>query len=73
MEHQVDKDQIENIQSQELTKVKQLVLLREQELAEKNGALKDALQQLEKLRGEVARLRRQEELLSDVQVLFWGL
>lgn len=45
-----------------------MVLLREQELAEKNNALKEATVQLEKLRGEVNRLRRQEEQLSDVQV-----
>lgn len=64
----MNNEQIENLQSQELYKVKQLVLLREQELAEKNTALKDATAQLEKIRNEVTRLRRQEELLSDVQV-----
>lgn len=68
MEHQEDKDQIENLQTQELGKVKHLVLLREQELAEKSAALKETTQQLDKLRNEVTRLRRQEELLSDVQV-----
>lgn len=68
MEHQEDKDQIETFQTQELAKVKHLVLLREQELAEKSAALKEATQQLDKLRNEMGRLRRQEELLSDVQV-----
>lgn len=68
VEHQEDKDQIENLQMQELAKVKHLVLLREQELAEKSNALKEANHQLEKLRNEVARLRHQEEQLSDIQV-----
>lgn len=66
--HKEDSEQIESLQLQELSKIKQLVLLREQELSEKSSALKDASAQLEKLRHEVTRLRRQEELLSDVQV-----
>ncbi|GJQ81087.1 hypothetical protein Trydic_g14260 [Trypoxylus dichotomus] len=65
--HQEDKEQIENLQIQELAKVKHLVLLRDQELEEKCTLLKEAQQQLEKLRNEVVRLRRQEEQLSDVQ------
>lgn len=69
MEYQEDKEQLENFQTQEIAKVKHLVLLREQELAEKTSAFKDCTQQLEKLRTELSRLRRQEELLSDVQVL----
>lgn len=68
VEHQEDKDQMENFQTQELGKVKHLVLLREQELAEKSAALKEATQQLDKLKSEMTRLRRQEEILSDVQV-----
>lgn len=68
LERQENNEQLENLQTQELSKVKHLVLLRDQELAEKNTALKDANIQLEKLRTEVSRLRRQEELLSDVQV-----
>ncbi|VEN39077.1 unnamed protein product [Callosobruchus maculatus] len=67
LERQENTEQLESLQSQELLKVKSLVLLRDQELAEKNTALKDAMLQLEKLRTEVNRLRRQEELLSDVQ------
>lgn len=67
VEHQEDKDQLENFQSQELSKIKHLILQRDEELAEKTSALKDASIQLEKLRTEVARLRRQEEQLSDVQ------
>lgn len=67
--HQEDKEQIENLQTQELAKVKHLVLLRDQELEEKSILLKEAQQQLEKMRCEVLRLRRQEEQLSDVQVI----
>lgn len=68
MEYQEDKEQLENFQTQEIAKVKHLVLLREQELAERTVALKDSAQQIEKLKAEVNRLRRQEQLLSDVQV-----
>lgn len=68
VEHREDKEQIESFQIQELSKVKHLVLLREQELAEKTSSLKETVQQLEKMRNEVTRLRRQEERLSDVQV-----
>ncbi|KAK9870441.1 hypothetical protein WA026_008008 [Henosepilachna vigintioctopunctata] len=67
VEQQEDKEQIENFQIQELSKIKHLVLLRDKELAEKNSAIKDVQLQLEKMRSEVARLRRQEEHLSDVQ------
>lgn len=69
--HQEDKEHIENLQTQELAKVKHLVLLRDQELEDKSVLLKEAQQQLEKLRNEVVRLRRQEEQLSDVQVTFF--
>lgn len=68
MEYQEDKEQLENFQTQEIAKVKHLVLLREQELAERTAGLKDCTQQIEKLKAEVNRLRRQEQLLSDVQV-----
>lgn len=71
LEHREDSEQIENLQLQELSKIKQLVLLREEELSDKSSTLKDASVQLEKLRNEVSRLRRQEELLSDVQVRFF--
>ncbi|KAF7269360.1 golgin 97 [Rhynchophorus ferrugineus] len=67
LEHKENSEQIESLQSQELAKVKQLVLQRDKELSEKIAALKEATNQLDKLRSEVGRLRRQEELLSDVQ------
>ncbi|XP_050517432.1 golgin subfamily A member 1 [Diabrotica virgifera virgifera] len=65
--HKENNEQLENLQCQELAKVKSLVLLRDQEILEKSTALKDANTQLDKLRSEVVRLRRQEEILSDVQ------
>lgn len=68
MEYQEDREQLENFQTQEIAKVKHLVLMREQELAERTASLKDCMQQLEKIRAEVTRLRRQEQLLNDVQV-----
>lgn len=67
VERQEDKEQIESFQTQELSKVKHLVLLREQELEDRSNQLKEATQQLEKIRSEVNRLRRFEEQLSDVQ------
>uniref|UniRef100_A0A1Y1KKE2 Uncharacterized protein n=1 Tax=Photinus pyralis TaxID=7054 RepID=A0A1Y1KKE2_PHOPY len=67
VEHREDKEQIENFQTQEISKIKHLVLLREKELAEKSSLLKDTTQQLEKMRAEVTRLRKQEECLTDVQ------
>lgn len=68
LEHRENSEQIESLQCQELSKVKQLVLEKDRELSDKNAALKDANNQLEKLRSELNRLRRQEETLSDVQV-----
>ncbi|KAG5883231.1 hypothetical protein JTB14_011423 [Gonioctena quinquepunctata] len=65
--HKESNEEIGTLQSQELSKIKQLVLLRDQEIAEKSTALKDANIQLEKLKSEMSRLRRQEEVLSDVQ------
>lgn len=67
-EHQEDKDQMENFQNQELSKVKYLVHLRDQELAEKSSSLRETSIQLDKLKSEVNRLRRQEEQLNDLQV-----
>ncbi|XP_066253481.1 golgin subfamily A member 1 isoform X2 [Euwallacea similis] len=66
-EHRENSEQIETLQSQELLKVKHLVLEKDKELSEKSLALKEANNQLEKLRNELSRLRRQEEILSDVQ------
>lgn len=73
MEHREDKEQIENFQMQELSKVKYLVLSREQELSEKSNHIKEMSQQIDKLRNEVARLRRHEEQLNDLQVTFYYL
>ncbi|XP_066139254.1 golgin subfamily A member 1 isoform X2 [Euwallacea fornicatus] len=67
LEHRENSEQIETLQSQELLKVKHLVLEKDKELSEKSLALKEANNQLEKLRNELSRLRRQEEMLSDVQ------
>nr|XP_023015103.1 golgin subfamily A member 1 [Leptinotarsa decemlineata] len=65
--HKENNEEIGTLQSQELSKIKQLVLLRDEEIASKSTALKEANIQLEKLKNELSRLRRQEEVLSDVQ------
>jgi chorismate mutase len=44
------------------------LLVKEQEVAEKAGALKEASGQIENLKVEVTRLRRYEEELANLQV-----
>lgn len=44
------------------------LLVKEQEVAEKAGALKEASGQIESLKVEVTRLRRYEEELANLQV-----
>ncbi|XP_060517177.1 golgin subfamily A member 1 [Cylas formicarius] len=67
LEHRENTEQMENLQTQELVKIKHLVLSKEQELTEKSNSLREANAQLEKLRSELSRLRRQEEHMSDLQ------
>ncbi|XP_025831687.1 golgin subfamily A member 1-like [Agrilus planipennis] len=67
LQQKENKEQVECFQSQELVKIKNLILQRDQELADKNQIIKDLSQQLDKLKNEIGRLRRQEERLSDIQ------
>jgi len=67
LQYQEDIDQLEGFQTQEMAKIKHLLLVKEQEVAEKAGALKEASGQIENLKVEVTRLRRYEEELANLQ------
>ncbi|GLH10676.1 Golgin subfamily A member 1 [Gryllus bimaculatus] len=66
-QYQEDIDQLEGFQTQEMAKIKHLLLVKEQELAEKDGVLKENSDQVEALKAEVGRLHRYEEELNNVQ------
>ena len=65
---QEEKKQLEGFQTQEMAKVKHLLLAKERELSEKLNALKENEVQISSLKSEVARLRRFEEEISNIQV-----
>ncbi|GFG31832.1 hypothetical protein Cfor_10255 [Coptotermes formosanus] len=67
LQYQEDIDQLEGFQTQEMAKIKHLLLVKEQEVAEKADALKEASGQIESLKVEVTRLRCYEEELANLQ------
>ncbi|XP_015112526.1 golgin subfamily A member 1 [Diachasma alloeum] len=64
---QEDAEQLEGFQTQEMAKIKHLLLAKEQEVDEKSHHLKSALTEIETLKTEVSRLRRYEDELNNVQ------
>lgn len=64
---QEDAEQLEDLQTQEMAKVKHLLLVKEQEVDEKTHLLKAATSEIESLKSEVSRLRRYEDELNNVQ------
>ncbi|EZA61598.1 Golgin subfamily A member [Ooceraea biroi] len=64
---QEDAEQLEGFQTQEMAKIKHLLLAKEQEVEEKSHHLKDATAEVEYLKTEVSRLRRYEDELNNVQ------
>ncbi|XP_031841746.1 uncharacterized protein LOC116431021 isoform X2 [Nomia melanderi] len=64
---QEDAGQLEDLQIQELAKVKHLLLVKEQEVDEKTQHLKTAIAEIDSLKSEVSRLRRYEDELNSVQ------
>ncbi|CAL1682544.1 unnamed protein product [Lasius platythorax] len=64
---QEDAEQLEGFQTQEMAKVKHLLLAKEQEVDEKTCHLKAATAEIESLKTEVSRLRRYEDELNDIQ------
>ncbi|XP_023722258.1 golgin subfamily A member 1 isoform X2 [Cryptotermes secundus] len=67
IQYQEDIEQLEGLQTQEMAKIKHLLLVKEQEVAEKADALKEASSQIESLKLEVTRLRHYEEELANLQ------
>ncbi|XP_046736825.1 golgin subfamily A member 1 isoform X3 [Diprion similis] len=64
---QEDAEQLEGFQTQEMAKIKHLLLAKEQEVEEKVHHLKNATAEVESLKTEVSRLRRYEDELNNVQ------
>ncbi|XP_017886845.1 golgin subfamily A member 1-like isoform X1 [Ceratina calcarata] len=64
---QEDAEQLEGFQTQEMAKIKHLLLAKEQEVDEKTHNLKAANAEIESLKSEVSRLRRYEDELNSVQ------
>ncbi|XP_032678329.1 golgin subfamily A member 1 isoform X2 [Odontomachus brunneus] len=64
---QEDAEQLEGFQTQEMAKIKHLLLSKEQEAEEKSHHLKAATSEIESLKTEVSRLRRYEDELNNVQ------
>ncbi|XP_034934379.1 golgin subfamily A member 1 [Chelonus insularis] len=64
---QEDAEQLEGFQTQEMAKVKHLLLAKEQEVEEKSHHLKAALTEIDSLKTEVSRLRRYEDELNNIQ------
>ncbi|XP_044594993.1 golgin subfamily A member 1-like isoform X1 [Cotesia glomerata] len=64
---QEDAEQLEGFQTQEMAKIKHLLLAKEQEVEEKTHNLKAALTEIDNLKTELSRLRRYEQELNDIQ------
>lgn len=64
---QEDAEQLEGFQTQEMAKIKHLLLAKEQEVEEKTHHLKAAIAEIDSLKSEVSRLRRYEDELNNVQ------
>lgn len=61
-------DQLQGFQTQEMAKIKHLLLVKEQELAEKDQALKESTTQVKSLKAEVLRLQNFENQYESIQV-----
>ncbi|XP_034231639.1 golgin subfamily A member 1 isoform X1 [Thrips palmi] len=64
---QEEKEQLEGFQTQEMAKIKHLLLAKERELLEKVNTIKENSAQIATLKSEVSRLRHFEEEISNVQ------
>ncbi|KAK6618916.1 hypothetical protein RUM44_003297 [Polyplax serrata] len=64
---QEDMDQLQGFQTQEMAKIKHLLLVKEQELAEKDQALKESTTQVKSLKAEVLRLQNFENQYESIQ------
>ncbi|KAL0273780.1 UNVERIFIED_CONTAM: hypothetical protein PYX00_006375 [Menopon gallinae] len=66
-QYQEDIDQLEGFQTQEMAKIKHLLLVMEQEVAEKDKLLKDNNSQMEALKVELVKLRKFEQEYESIQ------
>ncbi|XP_031779255.1 golgin subfamily A member 1 isoform X2 [Nasonia vitripennis] len=64
---QENAEQMEGFQTQEMAKIKHLLLAKEQEVEDKSQRLKAAMTEIENLKTELSRLRRYEDELNNVQ------
>ncbi|OXU23753.1 hypothetical protein TSAR_013185 [Trichomalopsis sarcophagae] len=64
---QENAEQMEGFQTQEMAKIKHLLLAKEQEVEDKSQRLKAAMTEIESLKTELSRLRRYEDELNNVQ------
>lgn len=67
-QYQEDIDQLEGFQTQEMAKIKHLLLVKEQEVAEKERLIKENNIQMESLKLEVVRLRKFEQEYENIKV-----
>ncbi|XP_058799083.1 golgin subfamily A member 1 [Phymastichus coffea] len=64
---QENAEQMEGFQTQEMAKIKHLLLAKEQELKDKSQRLKNACREIENLKTELSKLRRYEDERNSVQ------
>lgn len=64
-----EQDKIQNLQLEEISKLKNLVMFRDQEAVDRLQALKQTQQQLDQCRSELARLQELEPMLEDAKVI----
>uniref|UniRef100_A0A1B0D328 Golgin subfamily A member 1 n=1 Tax=Phlebotomus papatasi TaxID=29031 RepID=A0A1B0D328_PHLPP len=62
-----EQDKIQNLQLEEISKLKNLVMFRDQEAVDRLQALKQTQQQLDQCRSELARLQELEPMLEDAK------
>lgn len=64
-----EQDKIQNLQQQEISKLKSMLLFREQEAVDRISHQKAAEQQVESLKQELGRVRGIEPMIEDLQVI----
>ena len=65
-----EQDKIQNLQQQEISKLKSMLLFREQEAVDRISHQKAAEQQVESLKQELGRVRGIEPMIEDLQVMY---
>ena len=63
-----ESEKIQNLQSQEISKLKSLLLFREQEAVDRLSLQKNYLLQIENLKAELTRIKDIENRFEDVKV-----